>query len=89
MRPYMRAANVTWQGIDTTDVKEMDFTPAEYEVYALHRGDILLGEASGSSGEVGKSAIWRNDVPGACFQNTLIRVRPVSPSSFLSCTCIS
>jgi len=79
MRPYMRAANVTWQGIDTTDVKEMDFTPAEYKVYALRRGDILLGEASGSPGEVGKPAIWRDDVPGACFQNTLIRVRTVIP----------
>jgi type I restriction enzyme S subunit len=76
MRPYMRAANVTWQGIDTTDVKEMDFTPAEYETYGLRRGDILLGEASGSPGEVGKAAIWRDEVPGACFQNTLIRVRP-------------
>lgn len=78
MRPYMRAANVTWEGIDTTDVKEMDFTPAEYETYGLRRGDILLGEASGSPHEVGKAAIWSDDVPGACFQNTLIRVRPAT-----------
>jgi len=27
MRPYMRAANVTWDGISLDDVKEMDFTP--------------------------------------------------------------
>jgi type I restriction enzyme, S subunit len=80
MRPYMRAANVTWQGIDTTDVKEMDFTPAEYEIYGLRAGDILLGEASGSAEEVGKAAIWRDQVPGACFQNTLIRVRPADPN---------
>jgi type I restriction enzyme S subunit len=77
MRPYMRAANVTWQGINATDVKEMDFTPAEYETYRLRRGDILLAEASGSPDEVGKPAIWSNEVPGACFQNTLIRVRSV------------
>ena len=44
MRPYMRAANVTWRGIDTSDVKEMDFTPSEFETYALRRGDILLGD---------------------------------------------
>ncbi len=75
MRPYMRAANVTWQGIDTTDVKEMDFTPKEFETYELRSGDILLAEASGSASEVGKPAIWRDQVPGACFQNTLIRVR--------------
>ena len=29
MRPYMRAANVTWNGISLHDVKEMDFTPEE------------------------------------------------------------
>jgi type I restriction enzyme, S subunit len=75
MRQYMRAANVTWAGISTEDVKEMDFSPEEFEVFALRPGDVLVGEASGSRMEVGKSAIWRGEVPGACFQNTLIRVR--------------
>ena len=42
MRPYMRAANVTWNGISLHDVKEMDFTPEEFETYALRRGDLLL-----------------------------------------------
>jgi len=75
LRPYMRAANVTWQGISVHDVKEMNFTPSEAVVYELQDGDILLSEASGSPSEVGKPAIWRAEVPGACFQNTLIRVR--------------
>ncbi len=75
MRPYMRAANVTWKGISLHDVKEMDFTPAEFETYALQRGDLLLSEASGSASEVGKPAVWRGEVPDCCFQNTLIRVR--------------
>ena len=34
MRPYMRAANVTWNGISLHDVKEMDFTPEEFETGA-------------------------------------------------------
>ena len=75
MRPYMRAANVTWEGISLHDIKEMDFTPAEYKVYGLKSGDILLAEASGSASEVGKPALWRNQVANCCFQNTLIRVR--------------
>jgi len=75
MRPYMRAANVTWNGISLHDVKEMDFSPQEFEGFALRPGDVLVGEASGSRLEVGKSAVWRGEVPGACFQNTLIRVR--------------
>lgn len=79
MRPYMRAANVTWNGISLHDVKEMDFTPAELETYALRRGDLLLSEASGSASEVGKPAVWNDEVPDCCFQNTLIRVRAPEP----------
>ena len=75
MRPYLRAANVTWDGLDLSDVKEMDFTPREQETYRLRRGDILLAEASGSADEVGKPAIWDEQIDGCCFQNTLIRVR--------------
>lgn len=79
MTPYMRAANVTWNGVDVSDVKEMDFTPKEQAIYRLEAGDILLSEASGSAAEVGKPAIWREEIPGACFQNTLIRVRSKGP----------
>ena len=75
MRPYLRAANVTWDGLNLIDVKEMDFNPAEYETYRLRRGDILLAEASGSADEVGKPAVWDGQIDGCCFQNTLIRVR--------------
>ena len=78
MRPYLRAANVTWDGLDLSDVKRMDFTPREQETYRLRRGDILLAEASGSADEVGKPAIWDEQIDGCCFQNTLIRVRVFS-----------
>ena len=75
MRPYLRAANVTWDGLNLSDVKEMDFNPREFEIYRLMPGDILLNEASGSPDEVGKPAVWRDQIEGCCFQNTLIRVR--------------
>ena len=75
----MRAANVTWKGISLHDVKEMDFAPEEFETYALRRGDLLLSEASGSASEVGKPAVWNDEVPDCCFQNTLIRVRAPEP----------
>ena len=51
----------------------------ECETYALRRGDLLLSEASGSASEVGKPAVWNDEVPGCCFQNTLIRVRAPEP----------
>jgi type I restriction enzyme S subunit len=77
MRPYVRAANVGWDGLLLDDVKEMNFTDREAEVYRLRRGDILMNEASGSPGEVGKPAIWNDEIEGCCFQNTLIRLRPL------------
>src|SRR5262245_52193646 len=73
--PYLRAANVRWGGLDLTDVKCMQFSPGEVEIFRLRRDDILVVEASGSRDEVGKSALWREELPLACLQNTLIRVR--------------
>lgn len=57
MRPYIRAANVDWDGLKLDDVKEMNFTDQEAETYRLQPGDIVVGEASGSAGEVGKPAL--------------------------------
>ncbi|TPG13540.1 restriction endonuclease subunit S [Sphingomonas oligophenolica] len=76
MRPYVRSANVTWDGWDLSDVKEMNFSPTEFPVFVLEKGDVLLNEGSGSAKEVGKPAVWHGEIEGACFQNTLLRVRP-------------
>ncbi|WP_345236377.1 hypothetical protein [Hymenobacter saemangeumensis] len=74
MRPYLRVANVYEDRFDLRDVMEMNFTPEEYEVYSLRENDILLNE--GQSLElVGRPALYRNEVPGACFTNTLVRFR--------------
>ena len=78
MRPYLRAANVTWAGLDLDDVKEMNFTDEEMSTYVLRPGDILVNEASGSPGEVGKAAVFDGEVAECAFQNTLIRVRPTA-----------
>jgi type I restriction enzyme S subunit len=75
MRPYLRAANVTWDGLALEDVKEMNFSPKEVETFRLRHGDILLSEASGSASEVGKPAMWKGEIEECCFQNTLLRVR--------------
>ena len=75
MRPYLRAANVTWNGLALDDVKEMNFSLSEMTTFRLASGDILLSEASGSASEVGKPAMWRGEISDCCFQNTLLRVR--------------
>ena len=75
LRPYLRAANVTWDGINIDDVKEMNFDAGDFETYRLRPGDLLLNEASGSPNEVGKPAVWNGEIEDCCFQNTLLRLQ--------------
>ncbi len=81
MRSYVRAANITWNGWDLSDVKEMNFDPRDFQRFRLLVGDVLLNEGSGSAKEVGKPAIWRGEIENCCFQNTLIRVQPTDCTS--------
>lgn len=77
MVPYLRAANVKDGCLDLSDVKEMNFTPAEQQVFALQPEDVLVSEGAGSLAAVGASAVWDGSIEGIiCFQNTLLRLRP-------------
>jgi type I restriction enzyme, S subunit len=78
---YLRAANITEHGLDLGDVLDMEFNEAERERYRLQRGDLVLSEASGSVSQVGKPALWNEELPLCCFQNTVIRLRPHSGNS--------
>jgi type I restriction enzyme S subunit len=80
MRPYLRVQNVFEDRIDLSDVMEMDFPPNDFEKYELKPGDLLLNE--GQSPELlGRPAIYRGELPGVCFTNTLIRFRAVTEVS--------
>lgn len=78
---YIRAANITERGIDFCDVLSMDFSDHEKEIFALHSGDVLLTEASGSAEHVGRPAIWPPVDDLYCFQNTVLRFSPRGVSS--------
>lgn len=74
-RPYLRVANVFDGYLDLSDVFSMDFDDRDFTNYRLRSGDILLNE--GQSRElVGRSCIYRDEIEGCCFQNTLVRFRP-------------
>lgn len=77
MVPYLRAANVKDGALDLADVKTMDFTPTEQQLFALRSGDVLVTEGSGSLAAVGATAVYGGEVDSVvCFQNTLLRLRP-------------
>lgn len=84
MRPYLRVANVFEDRIDLTDVKEMNFTPAEFKTYELKPGDILLNEGQ-TPDLLGRPAMWRGEFEGYCFQNTLLRFHAREPMNAEFC----
>lgn len=70
--PYVRVANVFEDRIDLTSLLSMDFDEKDFPKYKLHYGDILLNEGQ-STELVGRPAMWRNEMPNCCYQNTLVR----------------
>jgi type I restriction enzyme S subunit len=70
--PYIRVANVYENDIDVSDLLYMDFDGSDFTTYKLEHKDVLLNEGQ-STELVGRPAMWRNEVPNCCFQNTLIR----------------
>lgn len=75
--PYLRAANVRWDRVDVSDVREMWFAPYEKEQYSLRPGDLLVSEG----GDVGRSALWKGELQNCYIQNAINRVRSKGPQS--------
>lgn len=74
LRPYLRVANVGDDELFLGDVLEMNFEPVAYAKYALRPKDVLLNEGQ-SLEYVGRSAMYRGEIEGCCFQMTLLRFR--------------
>jgi len=70
-RPFLRTKNVSWGGLDLSDLDEMHFTEAEEKRLALHPGDLLVCEG----GDIGRTAIWNDALPRCYYQNHLHRAR--------------
>jgi len=71
-RPYLRNFNVRWYELDLSDIAEMDFDEKDRKEFRLEFGDVLICEG----GEVGRAAIWRNEIEECYFQKALHRARP-------------
>lgn len=69
--PYLRAANIKWNGVDISDIKQMWVSPRDIKQLALAAGDLLISEG----GDVGRSAIWKNELEACYFQNSVNRIR--------------
>ncbi|MDD5731502.1 MAG: restriction endonuclease subunit S [Patescibacteria group bacterium] len=70
-KPFLRTANVFWNKIDLSELDEMNFSKKEEEKYHLNYGDLLICEG----GDVGRTAMWRDEMQDCYYQNHLHRVR--------------
>ena len=80
--PYLRVANVQRGRLDLDVMKEIEILTSEIEKYRLHDGDVVLTEG-GDWDKLGRSAIWRNQIPNCIHQNHIFRAR-VKSSEVLS-----
>ena len=70
--PYLRNVDVQWDEINSSDLPRMDIYPHEIAQYTLRSGDLLVCEG----GEIGRSAIWQEEIKPCGFQKALHRLRP-------------
>lgn len=73
--PYLRVANVFYDNIDTTKILEIGLAQEERDKTLLKYGDLLFVEGNGSPDQIGRVAIWRDEVVPCVHQNHLIKVR--------------
>lgn len=74
--PYLRVANVYRDFLKLDEVKDILVTSKELERAMLEKGDILFVEGHGNANELGRAAVWNNEVKKCVHQNHLIRFRP-------------
>jgi len=73
-QPYLANYNVQWGRFDLSEIQEMDFSEREMDKFHLRKGDILVCEG----GEVGRCAVWEEQINPCFYQKALHRVRPVN-----------
>lgn len=72
LEPYYCAANVHFEGVQATGLKQMWFSEEEKKVYRVLNGDLLIVEGGAGAGG---SAIVKNHQQEAYMQNSILRVR--------------
>lgn len=76
-KPYLRVANVQRGRLEMERIKEVEVPEDEVEKYLLRNGDLLITEG-GDWDKVGRTAIWRDELPECLHQNHVFRARAVT-----------
>ena len=69
--PYLANFNVQWFRFNLENLNEMDFDDKDRIEFELQEGDLLVCEG----GEIGRCAVWHDEIQPCFFQKALHRVR--------------
>ncbi|MCD7917233.1 MAG: restriction endonuclease subunit S [Clostridiales bacterium] len=75
--PYLRVANVYYNRLDLTEIKQIGVAESEIERTLLQKDDLLFVEGNGSKEQIGRVAIWNGSIENCLHQNHLIKGRPM------------
>lgn len=83
-KPFLGNKSVQWGKIDVSELGTIKLTTSDIERFRLRNGDLLVCEG----GEVGRAAIWQQQLEECYFQKALHRLRakrgfPVELASYL------
>jgi type I restriction enzyme S subunit len=73
-KPFLRTSNLLWGKIVLNEFDFLHFTIEEEKKYTLEYNDLLVCEG----GDIGRTAIWKNELTGCYYQNHLHRLRAIS-----------
>ena len=75
--PYLRVANVQRWHLNLASLKELIIDRTELERFQLLNGDLLITEG-GDWDKVGRTTIWRDELPACLHQNHIFKARGTS-----------
>ncbi|WP_198598426.1 restriction endonuclease subunit S [Mangrovicella endophytica] len=73
--PYLRVANVQAGSLDLSEMKKIGVTSDDRKRASLRRDDLLIVEGNGSIDQIGRCALWREEIQGCVHQNHIIKAR--------------
>jgi type I restriction enzyme S subunit len=73
-RPFLRTSNVLWSEFDLSTIDHMSMSDEELADKGLLPRDLLVCEG----GEIGRAAVWNEQLAGVSFQNHLHRLRALT-----------
>jgi type I restriction enzyme S subunit len=70
---YLKTSNIYWEGVEINNINKMWFSPLDKLNTELQYNDLLVCEG----GDVGRSALWKEEITPCYIQNAINRVRPI------------